>query len=90
MVVGDVKSVVTNVNLMVEDTQGVVKNIKRASTGVPAMMNQTESTLDDVQLLLEGLQRHWLLRKYIETPDVPTRILPSSAVPLNADRLEER
>jgi phospholipid/cholesterol/gamma-HCH transport system substrate-binding protein len=89
-VVGDVKSVVTNVNLMVEDTQGVVKNIKRASTGVPAMMNQTESTLDDVQLLLEGLQRHWLLRKYIETPDVPTRILPSSAVPLNADRLEER
>jgi hypothetical protein len=39
---------------------------------------------------LEGLQRHWLLRKYIETPDVPTRILPSSAVPLNADRLEER
>jgi phospholipid/cholesterol/gamma-HCH transport system substrate-binding protein len=87
-VVGDVKSVVTNVNLMVEDTQGVVKNIKRASTGVPAMMNQTESTLDDVQLLLEGLQRHWLLRKYIDNPDVPARILPSSAVPMNEGKLE--
>ncbi len=79
-VVVDVRRVVTNVNGIVLDAQSTVQNIQRASGGLPAMMQQTESTLEDVEVLLQGIQQHWLLRKYIEAPAAPGRIPATSAV----------
>ena len=85
-VVYDVRGVVTNVNGILLETQDTVHNIKRASVGLPAMMQQTEGALGDVELLLQGIQRHWLLRNYIDAPQEQERIPATSAVIIPLER----
>lgn len=43
---------------------------------VPSLTLQAQDTLRATQVLIEGLQRHWLVRSYIEPPDRLYRIPP--------------
>lgn len=45
---------------------------------VPDLLTQAQDTLRASQVLIEGIQRHWLLRKYIENPQAGPLISPSS------------
>ncbi|MDP2991550.1 MAG: hypothetical protein Q8O57_13400, partial [Kiritimatiellota bacterium] len=45
---------------------------------VPGLLIQAQDTMRSSQVLIEGLQRHWLLRKYIETPENGPLISPAS------------
>ena len=45
---------------------------------VPGLLIQAQDTLRASQVLIEGLQRHWLLRKYIENPASGPLIAPDS------------
>jgi len=49
---------------------------------LPGLTAQTQDTLRDTQILIRGLQRHWLLRKYIEPVDGSPMIDPSQTGPL--------
>lgn len=70
-------------------------NLERASTNLPAISDaigmeardlpgvvlQTQQTLREIERLVEGLERHWLIRKYIQQPQPATRIPPSEVAP---------
>ena len=45
---------------------------------VPGLLIQAQDTMRSTQVLIEGLQRHWLLRKYIENPESGPLISPAS------------
>ncbi|MDD5484115.1 MAG: MlaD family protein [Kiritimatiellae bacterium] len=50
---------------------------------VPAVLFQAQDTLRSAQVTIEALQKHWLLRKYVEPPD-SSLIIPPGAVSLPA------
>lgn len=45
---------------------------------VPGVLLQAQDTLRSAQITLEALQRHWLLRKYVEPADSQTIIPPAT------------
>jgi len=45
---------------------------------VPGLTFQAQGTLREIQTLIEGLQRHWLLRQYMEPQDNGLMIAPSA------------
>jgi len=45
---------------------------------VPGLLIQAQDTMRSSQVLIEGLQRHWLLRSYIENPENGPLISPAS------------
>jgi len=47
---------------------------------VPAALLQAQDTLRSAQITLEALQRHWLLRKYVEQYDNTQIISPASVI----------
>lgn len=48
---------------------------------VPAALRQAQDTLRSAQITLEALQRHWLLRKYVQ-PDDNSAIIPPDSISL--------
>jgi hypothetical protein len=46
---------------------------------VPGIVLQTRDTMRETERLITAIQRHWLLRKYVEQAQ-PTTLIPSSAV----------
>jgi len=92
----EIEGSVARVNALLDELTGVVETISLAAEplprmvdrvageleDVPGLVNQTQATLVEVEVLLSGIQRHWLLRKYMESdkrdPDV--RIEPSSLI----------
>lgn len=70
---------------------GILENVEEASRQLPPIMNQAESqveelpellqqgrdTLAEAEQLLSGLQRHWLLRKYMDVPAEDEVISPA-------------
>ncbi|MBU4199891.1 MAG: MCE family protein [Verrucomicrobia bacterium] len=52
---------------------------------LPGLTAQTQDTLREVQILIRGLERHWLLRKYIEPLDSGPMIDPSQTGPLRGE-----
>lgn len=45
---------------------------------LPSMLFQAQDTLRSAQVTLEALQRHWLLRNYVEPPDSTIIISPAT------------
>jgi phospholipid/cholesterol/gamma-HCH transport system substrate-binding protein len=70
------KAVIT-VNSLLAETDAVLSDIRKVTAELPEITIQTEQTLYESQRLLEGIQRHWLLRKYIKEDDYKYRISPS-------------
>jgi phospholipid/cholesterol/gamma-HCH transport system substrate-binding protein len=70
-------------------------NLQQASTHLPAiggalgteakdlsgLILQTQQTLHEIERLVAGLQRHWLIRKHIQSYRPETRIPPSEVAP---------
>ncbi|MBI3985333.1 MAG: hypothetical protein HY343_00285 [Lentisphaerae bacterium] len=50
---------------------------------LPAITIQAQDTLREIQTLIAGLERHWLLRKYMEPVDTGEFIAPTSVSPLS-------
>jgi len=46
---------------------------------MPGLIMQTEETLRQIEKLVIGMQKHWLLREYVEQQTPVTRI-PSAEV----------
>ena len=49
---------------------------------LPGLIDQSQDTLRETQILIRGLERHWLLRKYIDPVDSGPMIDPSQTGPL--------
>jgi len=83
-------------NHSVDELQVTLNNLQQASTNLPAISDvvgkeakdlpglvlQTQASMREIERLAEAIQRHWLLRKYVnQTNPPPSRPLPETAVP---------
>ena len=94
-VADDLKTILDKGNASMDQLQSILKDVQVAGThlsavsealaieakDLPGLVLQTQQTLHELERLIEGLERHWLIRKYIEQRQPNTRIPPSEVVP---------
>ena len=94
-VADELKAILDKGNASMDQLQGILKDVQVAGTDLsavsealaveakdlPGLVMQTQETLHELERLIEGIERHWLIRKYIEQRQPNTRIPPSEAVP---------
>ncbi len=81
---------------VVTNLHDTVKNVRDGTTRLPEITDsvadgtkaltglflQTQDSMREMERLIEAMQRHWLLRKYVnKTNPPPTHPPPQSAVP---------
>ncbi len=86
----DIKAILANVNTMtgalagggglagaaLSDT-GMTRRVQSILEGVDGLVGESEATLRESRKLVEGVQRHWLLRRYIDAGDRLRAVLPA-------------
>ena len=94
-VADELKTLLDKGNVSMDQLQAILKDVQTAGThlsavsealaveaeDLPGLVLQTQQTLYELERLIEGIERHWLIRKYIEPPQPNTRIPPSEVVP---------
>jgi len=85
---------VRQANTTLDGIRKVTDNLVRITGSMPAMLDnvnetvkslavlvvQTQTTLREIQKLVEGAQRHWLVREYIDADKPKGRIAPKDVV----------
>ena len=91
----DLKTILEKGNVSMDQLQTILKDVQVASTNLsvvsealaieakdlPGLVLQTQQTMHELERLIEGIEKHWLIRKYIEQRQPNTRIPPSEVVP---------
>jgi phospholipid/cholesterol/gamma-HCH transport system substrate-binding protein len=91
----DLKTILDKGNVSMDQLQGILKDVQLAGNNLsvvsealaieakdlPGLVLQTQQTLHELERLIEGIERHWLIRKYIEQRHPNTRIPPSEVAP---------
>jgi phospholipid/cholesterol/gamma-HCH transport system substrate-binding protein len=91
----DLKTLLAKGNMSLDQLQGILNDVQPAGADLsavsdalameakdlPGLVLQTQQTLHELEKLIEGIERHWLIRKYIEHRQPNTRIPPSEVVP---------
>jgi phospholipid/cholesterol/gamma-HCH transport system substrate-binding protein len=92
----ELKALLVKANHSVDELQLTLNNLQQASTNLPAIsdaigleakdlpgiVRQTQTSMRELERLVEALQRHWLLRKYVnKTNPPPSYPLSETAVP---------
>jgi phospholipid/cholesterol/gamma-HCH transport system substrate-binding protein len=91
----DLKTILDKGNVSMDQLQGILKDVQLAGNNLsavsealaieakdlPGLVLQTQQTLHELERLIEGIERHWLIRKYIEQRHPNTRIPPSEVTP---------
>jgi phospholipid/cholesterol/gamma-HCH transport system substrate-binding protein len=92
----ELKTLLVKANHSVDGLQVTLNNLQQASTNLPAisdaigleakdlpgLVSQTQTSMRELERLIEAMQRHWLLRKYVnQTNPPPPRPLSETAVP---------
>ena len=83
---GELRGVVTNLNVAVKNVQAGTTRLPEITDAVadevkdlPGIVVQTQTSMRELERLIEAMQRHWLLRKYVnKTNPPPVRPLPAS------------
>jgi phospholipid/cholesterol/gamma-HCH transport system substrate-binding protein len=58
----DVKKTTAHTPAIAENVKEITANVKKASPQIPELMTTTQETTEDTDKLIQGLQKHWLLR----------------------------
>ena len=58
----DVKKTTAHTPAIAENVKEITANVKKASPHIPELMTTTQETTEDTDKLIQGLQKHWLLR----------------------------
>jgi phospholipid/cholesterol/gamma-HCH transport system substrate-binding protein len=88
---GQLQITVTNLGAAVKDVQNGSARIPEIANAVaigakdlPGLVDQTQSSMRELERLIEGLERHWLVRKYINhTNPAPSYPPTETAKPQN-------
>ncbi len=99
----EVAQLVTRVGTLLEEVQLILEDVGRATAqlphmtdrlageleDVPGLVYQTQATLQEAEVLLSGIQRHWLLRRYVERDERPEadRLQPTWIIGAGGDTL---
>jgi phospholipid/cholesterol/gamma-HCH transport system substrate-binding protein len=85
----ELQSAVTNLNVAIKNVRdGTVRlpeitdSVANASKDLPGLVQQTQTSMREIERLVEAMQRHWFLRKYLnKTNPPPTRPLTGTTEP---------
>jgi phospholipid/cholesterol/gamma-HCH transport system substrate-binding protein len=85
----ELQGVVTNLNVAVANVQKgtmrlpeITDAVANEAKDLPGVVQQTQTSMRELERLIEALERHWLLRKYVnKTNPPPVRPLPESEEP---------
>lgn len=85
----ELRGVVTNLNVAVKNVQTGTARLPEITDAVAdetkdlsGLVLQTQTSMRELQRLTEAMQRHWMLRKYVNpTNPPPTNPLPETTVP---------
>jgi phospholipid/cholesterol/gamma-HCH transport system substrate-binding protein len=92
----ELKTLLVKANHSADEIQITLGNLQQASTNLPAISDafrleakdlpglvlQTQTSMRELERLIEAMQRHWLVRKYVnQTNPPPVRPLSESAGP---------
>jgi phospholipid/cholesterol/gamma-HCH transport system substrate-binding protein len=72
-----VAAVLSGVSDATAELPALVRTIKSELDALPTLMLQTQKTLREIEKLAEGLQRHWMVRGYIDESESSGRISPA-------------
>lgn len=86
---GELQAGVTNLNVAVKNIQDgtsrlpeITEAVANEATDLPGLVEQTQVSMREMERLIEAMQRHWLLRKYVNaTNPPPVRAVPETPVP---------
>lgn len=87
-----IRETIKGVNRSVEQLRRILADVQQAtaklpdiagtvsdqSKDLPELVLQTEDALRETTRLIEGLQKHWLIRKYVEQVEPVERIAPAA------------
>jgi hypothetical protein len=62
---------VTNVNLAAADLPGVTGALADEAKDLPGLVRQTQTSMRELERLIEALQKNWLVRKYVNKTNPP-------------------
>jgi phospholipid/cholesterol/gamma-HCH transport system substrate-binding protein len=75
---GRLQGIVTNLDLAVKDVQKgtarlpeIADAVANESKDLPGLVEQTQTSMRELERLIEALQRHWLVRKYVNKTNPP-------------------
>ncbi len=85
---GELRGVVTNLNVAVQNVQSgttrlpeITGALADEAKDLPGLVQQTQTSMRELERLIEAMQRHWLLRKYVnKTNPPPLRPLSETGV----------
>lgn len=78
-VMAELQTVATNLNGAMKNIQAGTARLPEISDAVvgdaqmlPALVEQTQTSMREIERLVEAMQRHWLLRKYVNFTNPPS------------------
>ena len=85
----ELQGVVTNLNVAVKNVQAgtarlpeITDTVANEARDLPGLVQQTQTSMRELERLIEAMQRHWLLRKYVNSTNPPAlHPLSETAVP---------
>jgi phospholipid/cholesterol/gamma-HCH transport system substrate-binding protein len=85
----ELQFVATNLNVAVKNVQAgttrlpeITEAVANETKDLPGLVQQTQTSMRELERLIEGMQRHWFLRKYVnQTNPPPVRALPANEMP---------
>ena len=86
----ELQRVITNLNVAVKNVQAGTARLPEITDAVadeakdlPGLVRQTQTSMLELERLIEAMQRHWLLRKYVNHTNPPSGrlLLPSDESP---------
>ena len=88
------QGVVTNLNVAVKNVQAGTARLPEITDAVadeardlPGLVQQTQTSMRELERLIEAMQRHWLLRKYVNKTNPPPPFPPpETALPEKRSR----
>jgi phospholipid/cholesterol/gamma-HCH transport system substrate-binding protein len=66
----ELKLILGNVQQASTNFPAIAGSVHQSAQDLPALVAQTQQTMHEIERLVRGMQRHWLIRKYVEQADV--------------------
>jgi phospholipid/cholesterol/gamma-HCH transport system substrate-binding protein len=79
-VLAQVQRIIADVKQTTAQLPGIAKTAGGEVRDASGMVLQTQSAIREAEKLIEGLQKHWLIRDYVDRVTAPERV-PPQAVP---------
>ena len=60
-----------NLQLASTNLPGISEALSKETKDLPGLVLQTQTSMRELERLIEAMQRHWLLRKYVNKTNPP-------------------